>query len=132
MRFFQRKGIFVVTAAVLTVIALGHGLSCPKVLRPAVDPSTIQFSVVQLCTKGQFGGSNPVLCVATPVHARANASFRLLKVVGNGGVAIWVMVKFGGESHGWIEVLQGLSVGDKVIVSDMSAYENVDRVSVLQ
>jgi HlyD family secretion protein len=37
-------------------------------------------------------------------------------------------VKFGRSSVNTIEVLDGLQVGDKVILSDMSSYDNADRI----
>jgi HlyD family secretion protein len=37
-------------------------------------------------------------------------------------------VKLGRDSVNTIEVLQGLNVGDKVILSDMSAWDSFDRV----
>jgi hypothetical protein len=37
-------------------------------------------------------------------------------------------VKFGRASVNTIEVLEGLHEGDQVIVSDMSAWDGVDRV----
>jgi HlyD family secretion protein len=39
-----------------------------------------------------------------------------------------VNVKLGRTSVTTIEVLQGLQVGDKVILSDMSAVDNFDRI----
>jgi len=39
-----------------------------------------------------------------------------------------VNVKLGRSSVNTIEVLDGLKVGDKVILSDMSAWDNFDRV----
>jgi hypothetical protein len=39
-----------------------------------------------------------------------------------------VNVKLGRASVNSIEVLQGLEVGDSIIISDMSQWENVSRV----
>ena len=41
-----------------------------------------------------------------------------------------VAVKLGRGSVNTVEVLQGLSVGDSVIISDMSLWENVSRVKL--
>jgi HlyD family secretion protein len=37
-------------------------------------------------------------------------------------------VKLGRSSVNTVEVKQGLQVGDKVILSDMSAWDNYDRI----
>ena len=41
-----------------------------------------------------------------------------------------VKVKLGRASVSTIEVLDGLEAGDKVILSDMSAYANAERVRI--
>jgi HlyD family secretion protein len=52
----------------------------------------------------------------------------LFKVVDDGAEAVRVNVKLGRSSVNTVEILQGLNTGDKVILSDMSAWENFDRV----
>jgi multidrug resistance efflux pump len=52
----------------------------------------------------------------------------LFKVVDNGGAAVRVTVRLGRASVSTIEVIEGLSVGDEVILSDMSAWDEHDRV----
>jgi hypothetical protein len=69
-----------------------------------------------------------VLQVARPVHATANSTVSLFKIVSEGKEAVRVKVKLGRSSVNTIEVLDGLQVGDKVILSDMSSYENADRI----
>ena len=39
-----------------------------------------------------------------------------------------VIVKFGRSSVNTIEVLDGLKEGDKIILSDMSAWDNFDQI----
>ena len=46
----------------------------------------------------------------------------------DGSEAVRVNVKLGRSSVNTIEVVQGLKVGDKVILSDMSAWDNFDRI----
>jgi beta-lactamase regulating signal transducer with metallopeptidase domain len=69
-----------------------------------------------------------VLYVGRPVHATANSTVSLFKIVNEGKEAVRVKVKLGRSSVNTIEVLDGLQVGDKVILSDMSSYENADRI----
>jgi beta-lactamase regulating signal transducer with metallopeptidase domain len=69
-----------------------------------------------------------VVYVGRPVHAAANSTVSLFKIVNEGKEAVRVKVKLGRSSVNTIEVLDGLQVGDKVILSDMSSYENADRI----
>jgi hypothetical protein len=69
-----------------------------------------------------------VIYIGRPVHGEANTTISLFKVVKNGAEAIRVQVKLGRASVNTIEVLDGLAVGDEVIISDMSNFDNTDRV----
>jgi HlyD family secretion protein len=53
---------------------------------------------------------------------------QLFRVEPDGKYANKVKVAFGKSSVNTIEVKDGLQVGDKVILSDMSAYDGYDRI----
>lgn len=69
-----------------------------------------------------------ILYVGRPVHATADSTISLFKLAKDGAEAVRVNVKFGRSSVNTIEVLDGLKEGDKVILSDMSPYDNADRI----
>jgi len=69
-----------------------------------------------------------VLYVGRPVHGQADSTISLFKITPDGSEANRVNVKLGRSSVTTIEVLSGLQVGDKVILSDMSQWDNVDRI----
>src|SRR5437899_5861287 len=69
-----------------------------------------------------------VLYVGRPVHGQSESTIGLFKLVDDGAEAVRVNVKLGRSSVNLVEVMQGLQVGDKVILSDMSQWENFDRV----
>jgi HlyD family secretion protein len=69
-----------------------------------------------------------VLYVGRPVHGQADSTISLFKITPDGSEANRVNVKLGRSSVTTIEVLSGLNVGDKVILSDMSQWDNVDRI----
>ncbi len=52
----------------------------------------------------------------------------LFKVIDNGSAATRVQVQLGASSVNTVEIQRGHNVGDRVILSDMSQYDNVDRV----
>jgi beta-lactamase regulating signal transducer with metallopeptidase domain len=70
------------------------------------------------------------LYVGHPVHGAANSTISLFKLVKDGTEAERVNVKLGRSSVNVIEVLDGLKEGDKIILSDMSAYDSADRIHV--
>ncbi len=71
-----------------------------------------------------------ILFVGRPVHGEANSTVGLFKVVDDGKEAARVQVQLGRSSVNTVEIVKGLEVGDKVILSDMSAWDNYDRVQL--
>jgi HlyD family secretion protein len=71
-----------------------------------------------------------ILFVGRPVHGEANSTVGLFKVVDEGKEATRVQVQLGRSSVNTVEIVKGLEVGDKVILSDMSAWDNYDRVQL--
>lgn len=69
-----------------------------------------------------------VLYVGRPVHGQADSTIGIFKIIDEGSEAVRVNVKLGRSSVNTIEIVQGLKVGDKVILSDMSQWDNFDRV----
>jgi hypothetical protein len=71
-----------------------------------------------------------VLFVGRPVHGEANSTVGLFKLEDNGSEAVRVQVTLGRTSVNTVEIVKGLQVGDQVILSDMSAWDNFDRVQL--
>ena len=69
-----------------------------------------------------------VLYVGRPVHGASQSTISLFKLSSDGSEANRVNVKLGRSSVNTVEILQGLQVGDRVILSDMSQWDNYDRV----
>jgi len=69
-----------------------------------------------------------VLYVERPIQGQADSTVGIFKVVDGGKGAIRVPVKLGRTSVSTIEVVDGLQVGDQVILSDMSQWDAHDRV----
>jgi HlyD family secretion protein len=69
-----------------------------------------------------------VLYVGRPVHGQSESVVGLFKLVDDGAEAVRINVKLGKNSVNTVEILQGLQVGDKVILSDMSNWDRFDRV----
>jgi HlyD family secretion protein len=71
-----------------------------------------------------------VLYVGRPVHGQSDSTIGLFKVIDDGAEAVRVNVKLGRSSVNTIEIIDGLKVGDKVILSDMSAWDAFDRIKL--
>ncbi len=71
---------------------------------------------------------NDVLYVGRPALGNEDSTLSLFKVDPDGKGATRVPVKVGRASVNEIQVLEGLKEGDTVILSDMSRWDNVDRI----
>jgi HlyD family secretion protein len=87
-------------------------------------------AVPQLSVDGtiNLASLKDVLYVGRPALGNENSTLSLFRIDPDGKDATRVSVKVGRSSVNDIQVLSGLKEGDKVILSDMSQYDNVDRV----
>ncbi len=69
-----------------------------------------------------------VLFMSRPVIGQANAKITVFKLDADGKEASRVPVSLGRSSVNTIEILDGLRVGDRVILSDMSAWDAHNRI----
>jgi len=73
---------------------------------------------------------NDVLFIGRPGFGQAESSVGIFKVDKGKGEATRVTVQLGRASVNTIEVKKGLNVGDSVIISDMSQFDNTNRVKI--
>jgi multidrug efflux pump subunit AcrA (membrane-fusion protein) len=69
-----------------------------------------------------------VLYVGRPAFGNEDSTISLFKLGADGKTATRVAVKVGRASVNAIQVLSGLNEGDVVILSDMSRWDNADRI----
>jgi RND family efflux transporter MFP subunit len=69
-----------------------------------------------------------VVFVGRPAFGQDQNSISLFRVNGDGDEADRVKVKLGKSSVNAVQILEGLKPGDRVILSDMSAWDAYDRV----
>ena len=69
-----------------------------------------------------------VLYVGRPAFGQESSTISLFKLDADGKGAVRVPVKVGRASVNSIQVIEGLQQGDTVILSDMSRWDNTDRI----
>jgi HlyD family secretion protein len=120
-----------------------NGVIPGKVAR--IDPAAVQGTVrVDITLSGPLpDGARPdlnvegtieierlanVLYVGRPTFGQPESTVGLFKIDPESGIATRVSVKLGRSSVKSVEIVAGLNEGDQVILTDMSQWDQVDRV----
>ena len=96
----------------------------------ALDGPLPQGAVPQLSVDGTIDleRMTDVLYVGRPALGNENSTLSLFKIDADGKGATRVPVKVGRASVNEIQVMEGLKEGDTVILSDMSRWDNYERI----
>lgn len=113
-----------------------------------IDPSsTLGTVTVDVALDGPAPGARPdlsvdgvieiarmknVLYTGRPPYGTTDATIGVFKLIENGKYAQQVSVRLGRTSVNSVEIKEGLVKGDVVILSDMSRWDNTDRVRIKQ
>ena len=71
-----------------------------------------------------------VLFTGRPTYGQSDATIGVFKLVEGGRYAQRVTVRLGRTSVTSVEIKEGLARGDVIVLSDMSRWDNVDRVRI--
>lgn len=71
-----------------------------------------------------------VLHMGRPAYGQPNSTVGIFRLDPGGNTATRVNVQLGRTSVNSVEILKGLNVGDVVILSDMSRYDEVEKVKI--
>ena len=71
-----------------------------------------------------------VIFTGRPAYGQDGATVGMFKLDSDGGGAIRVQVRLGVSSVNAVQIIAGLKPGDKVILSDMTQWDNTDRVRI--
>jgi HlyD family secretion protein len=99
-------------------------VSLPEQLPRGARPDLTVEGTVELERLGD------VLFVGRPAGAQPNSTMALFRLMPDSDEAVRIPVQLGRGSVNSIEVVQGLTEGDQVVLSDMTAWDAVDRVRV--
>ncbi len=120
-----------------------NGVIAGRVVRidPAVENGTVTVDVTlegdlprgarpDLTVDGtiELERLDDVVYIGRPVFGQEESTVSLFRLGGEGGEAARTRVRLGLASVNTIEVVEGLAPGDEVVLSDMSAWDEFDRV----
>lgn len=111
-------------AVLIGIVLLSAETSPDRAKPPTVKADTVTTDTV---TIGEVRGSPEALLVRRPVGAREGAKSSVF-VVGADDVARRVAVEYGSASAPLIQIVSGVSPGDRIIVSDMRAWDAFERL----
>ena len=127
------------------IVDLGNGTVEGFVSRidPAVEEGTVAVDVVflsklprgtrtDLTVEGRIliEKKSDVIFVGKPAMITDYGQMNLFRIEKGSDIAVRTMVKFGNSSITNIEVLEGLASGDRVVLSDTTAWDHYDRVRI--
>jgi multidrug efflux pump subunit AcrA (membrane-fusion protein) len=78
----------------------------------------------------QLEALDNVVSVELPAYAASNEWSSVFRLLSDGNSAERIKVRFGRGSVDRIEVLSGLEVGDRIIVSDVSGFDDLDLIEI--
>ncbi|HEY6252122.1 MAG TPA: HlyD family efflux transporter periplasmic adaptor subunit [Candidatus Angelobacter sp.] len=71
-----------------------------------------------------------VLYVGRPAFGQEKSTVSMFRIEPDGKTAVRIPVELGRNSVNFVEIVRGLKENDQVILSDMSRYENADRIKL--
>jgi HlyD family secretion protein len=78
----------------------------------------------------ELGRLTNAMSVARPAGVQDKSSGHVFKLVDGGKAAERISVSFGQSSADAIEITQGLTAGDEIIVSDTSAWQKYEKIEI--
>ena len=119
-------------AVLIGIVLLSAAISNPERNRaPTVSASTVTLREVRRASEmsavTELGDSRDALLVQPPIGAREGAKSSVF-VLGEDGVLLRVPVEYGRASTSLIQIVSGVSPGDRIIVSDMREWDAFERL----
>jgi HlyD family secretion protein len=120
-------------AALICVVLLPAAISNPERPKlPTVSADTVTLSEVRRGSEigaiTELGESRDTLLVERPSGAREGAQASVFVLDRDGALLRRVPVGYGRGSPSQIQIVSGVSAGDRIVVSDMRAWDAFDRL----
>ena len=121
-----------VLAVLIGIVLLSAATSPDRPKLPTVSADAVTLREVRRASEigivTEFGDSPDALLVERPVNARQGARSTVFVLDGDGVVLQRVPVSYGRASPTLIQIVSGLSFGDRIVVSDMQAWDTFERI----
>jgi len=122
-----RSGIVAGHVTRIDPAAVGGTVSVDVTLDEALPPGARPDQTVDGVVELQRLSN--VVFVESPAFGQEDQAIQLFKLQPN-GEAVRTSVKLGKRSVQYVQIIDGLKVGDEVVLSDMSPYDAFDRVRI--
>ena len=109
-------------AALICVVLVPAAISPDRTRPPTISTDTVTLKEVRR--------SGDTLVVERPFDAREGATAGVFVVDEDGVLLRRVAVRYGRGSSPLIEVISGVSAGDRIVVSDMRAWDAFERLQL--
>ena len=122
-------------AAMIAVVLLPAGISNPEQHKfPTVSADTVTLREVRRASEigavTELADSPDTLLVERPVDAREEGLSSVFIVDEERVLLRRVPVRYGRASPALIQIVSGLSAGDRIVVSDMRAWAPFERLQI--
>lgn len=116
----------------ICIVLLSAGTDLDRAPLPSVTADTVMIREVrrgsEIGAVAELGDSRDVLLVERPVGAREGTTSSVFVVDVNGEQVRRVAVQYGRASPSLIQIVSGISAGDRIVVSDMSAWDAFEQL----
>ena len=116
----------------ICVVLLGAATDPDRAPLPTVTADTVTIREVRRASEidavAELGDSRDALLVERPVGAREGTTSSVFVVDVNGEQLRRVAVEYGRASVSLIQIASGVSAGDRIVVSDMSAWDAFEEL----
>jgi hypothetical protein len=124
-----------VAAVLIGVVLLPAAISNPEQIRlPTVSADIVTLSEVRRASDigdvADVAGARDALMVQRPIDAREGAQSSVFVLDKDGVLLRRVPVAYGRSSSSLIQVLSGVSADDRVVVSDLRAWDEFDQLQL--
>ena len=121
-------------AVLLCIVLWPAAISNPEQRRiPSVSAEIVTISDVRRGSeigKTELGDSPDLLLVARPAYASEHSTSSVFRLEEDGVRLQRVQVWYGRASAQLIQIVDGVAAGDRIVVSDMRAWDRYDRLQL--
>ena len=119
-------------AVLIGIVLLSTATNPDRAGPPTVAADTVTLREVRrgsaIGAVAELGDSRDTLLVERPAGAREGAQSSVFVVDEDGLLLRRVAVGYGRASSSLIQIVSGVSPGDRIVVSDMTAWDGFDRL----